>query len=202
MCETVHFQPWVGKAYERGISGVKVMVLGESHYCARPEDDNSMVTMRIIRHILNPDAEFEPFMNTYTKFERALAGENLDALGKESLWNSIVFYNYVQKPMTGPRIAPTAAEFRDSEAAFFQILERYRPDCVLVWGKRLYDHLPQTGSQGPDLQLLDGKKWLETWTYSLTDGHTVHVLPITHPSAAFTPSYWHKAIMSFINYIK
>ena len=35
----VHFRPWVGSGYERGIAGRKVLVLGESHYCARPEDD-------------------------------------------------------------------------------------------------------------------------------------------------------------------
>ena len=194
----VHFQPWTGSAYLHGINGRKVLVLGESHYCAKPEDDVPAVTVNVIRDLLDPDSEFEAYKNTYTKFERALAGKELDWSGKAELWNSVVFYNYVQVPMSGPRRAPAAAEFRASEAAFFEILEHFRPDCVIVWGSRLYNNLPQAGRQGPDLRLPDGTH-RETWTYTLSGGHTVRLLPITHPSAGFTPAYWHEAIMSFIN---
>lgn len=122
----VHFQPWVGSGYERGIAGLKVLVLGESHYCARLEDDVPEVTVNVIRDLLDPESEFEAYKNTYTKFERALAG-----------------------------------------------------------------------AQGEDLLLPDGD-CQETWSYTLRDGYPVCLLPITHPSAGFTPSYWHKAIMSFL----
>ena len=194
----VHFRPWVGSGYERGIAGRKVLVLGESHYCARPEDDVPEVTVNVIRDLLDPESEFEAYKNTYTKFERALAGTELDWQGKARLWNSVVFYNYVQTPLSGPRRAPSAQEFRSSETAFFEVLEHFRPDCVLVWGRRLYNALPQAGAQGEDLLLPDGG-YQETWTYTLRDGYPVRLLPITHPSAGFTPSYWHEAIMSFIN---
>ena len=173
----VHFQPWVGSGYERGIAGRKVLVLGESHYCARTEDDVPEVTVNVIRDLLDPE---------------------LDWQGKARLWNSVVFYNYVQTPLSGPRRAPSMQEFRSSETAFFEVLEHFRPDCVLVWGRRLYNALPQAGAQGEDLLLPDGD-YQETWTYTLRDGYPVRLLPITHPSAGFTPSYWHKAIMSFIN---
>ena len=104
----VHFQPWVGSGYERGIAGRKVLVLGESHYCARQEDDVPEVTVNVIRDLLDPESEFEAYKNTYTKFERALTGTELDWTGKARLWNSVVFYNYVQTPLSGPRRAPSA----------------------------------------------------------------------------------------------
>lgn len=107
----------------------------------------------------------------------------------------------MQSPISGPRKEPTRQEFADSEAAFFEVLETYRPDGVLVWGKRLYDNLPKRGRQHDDLILPDGDS-IETWAYDLRDGHTVRLLPITHPSAAFTTGYWHVAISTFIRDMK
>ena len=170
----IHFPPWIGKKYNDGIGGKKILVLGESHYCAKPEDDTPFVTRMVIENLLDPAAEHEAYKNTYTKFERALAGKVLDWQEKAELWNSIIFYNYVQIPMTGPRISPTVEEFKDSAQAFFEVLDRYCPDCVIVWGKRLYNNLPQEGCQGPDLQLPDGT-FQETWIYTLTGGKRVHV---------------------------
>ena len=201
MMKNVRFAPWVGSAYTMGIEGKRMMALGESHYCANPCDADSGMTNRIIRLLFEPDREHEGFMNTYTKFERALAGKPLSLAEKEQWWNRILFYNYVQSPISGPRKEPTRQEFADSEAAFFEVLETYRPDGVLVWGKRLYDNLPKRGRQLDDLILPDGDS-IETWAYDLHDGHTVRLLPITHPSAAFTTGYWHVAISTFIRDMK
>lgn len=195
--KNVKFNPWVGSAYAQGIEGKKMLVLGESHYCADPADATPEITNRIIKLLFDPNAEHEDFMNTYTKFERALAGKPLSFAEKEQWWNKIIFYNYVQTPLSGPRKEPIQQEFTDSEAAFFEVLEMYRPDCVVVWGKRLYNNLPKRGRQLDDLILPDGDGF-ETWAYDLPDGHTVELLPITHPSAAFIPKYWHKVIWAFI----
>ena len=193
----VHFLPWVGKNYKQGIYGRRVLVLGESHYCARQEDDTPYVTRKVIADLLDPNGEHEAYKNTYTKFERALAGKVLDWQEKAELWNSIIFYNYVQIPMTGPRISPTVEEFKDSAQAFFEVLDRYRPDCVIVWGKRLYNNLPHVGYQGPELRLQDGT-CLETWVYSIADGQSVQVLPIQHPSTGFSWDFWHEAIKQYL----
>ena len=193
----VHFLPWEGKSYYEGVGGKKILVLGESHYCAKPEDDTPFVTRKVIEDLLDPAAEHESYKNTYTKFERALAGKVLDWQGKVDLWNSVIFYNFVQRPMSGPRISPEPGDFKDSYAAFFEVLEKYRPDCVIVWGKRLYNNLPQEGCQGPDLQLSDGT-FQETWIYTLSGGKRVHVLPILHPSSGFSWDFWHEAIRLYL----
>ncbi len=190
--------PFVGRQYEKGICGKRVMVLGESHYCAHPEEAVPGLTISIIKDLFDPTSEHEPYKNTYTKFERALAGKALSFPEKEAVWNSVLFYNYVQCPITGARVSPTSQEFASSEAAFFEVLEQYRPHCVIAWGKRLYNNLPRRGYQLPDLLLPDGDS-LETWAYPLRNGHVVAVLPVTHPSAAFVPEYWYKVIQQFIN---
>ena len=197
MNEKVKFLPWVGSEYTRGINGKKVMVLGESHYCAHESEAVPELTRIIIRDLFDDKSEHEGYKNTYTKFGRALAGKQLYDKDKEAVWNSVVFYNYVQVPLSEARKEPKVQDFTNSEIAFFDVLEQYHPDCLIVWGKRLYNNLPRRGYQTDDLIMPDGSK-IETWTYELANGHRVYLLPITHPSAAFTPEYWHDAIHRFI----
>lgn len=195
--KNVRFQPWVGKNYNTGINGKRVMVLGESHYCANESEAVASITNNVILDLLNPDSEHEHYKNTYTKFERAVAGKPLSFNEKADVWNSLVFYNFVQFPISSPRVPPTREQFANSEEAFFEVLEQYRPDCLLVWGERMYNNLPNKGYKSDDFTLPDGTI-NETWEYPLSDGHVVRVLRITHPSAAFTPEFWHKAIHSFL----
>ncbi len=197
MCK-ITFLPWIGNKYEQGINNKKVLVLGESHYCASPSDVYPQMTTDIITGLWDEESEHEGYKNTYTKFERALSGKPLNGREKEAVWNSIAFYNYVQSPMSEAREKPTADEFRSSEAAFFETINRLQPDCIIAWGKRLYNNLPKKGSQLPDLQLSDGEAF-ETWSYTLENGKTVALLQITHPSAAFVPQYWYPVMQAFIN---
>jgi len=197
----VFFRPWVGKNYSKGIFGKKVLVLGESHYCASPSDATSEMTREIIRDLFSQSGEFEEYKNTYTKFAEALSGEKLSwnsFPSLERIWESVAFYNFVQEPISGARVSPTTSQFKSSGDAFFSVLEDLRPDVVIAWGTRLYNNLPQKGFQGKDAATPDGKG-LETWTYRISGGHEVKVLPITHPSAGFSPDYWHTVIVDFIS---
>lgn len=193
----IKFSPWVGLHYNEGIAGHRIMVLGESHYCASESDAVPELTNHIIKDLFDSDSEHEGYKNTYTKFERALAGRPLTFSEKREVWNSILFYNYVQVPISGARVAPTSQEFSSSEYAFFDVLEEYLPDYIIIWGERLYNNLPRCGGQLPDLDLSNGDSF-ETWGYDLPTGHTVQLLRIIHPSSAFVPEYWHEVITSFI----
>ncbi len=203
--KNIRFLPWVGEQYRKGISladtsrscNVRIMILGESHYCAHSADAVPELTISIIQDFIDSGSEHEPYKNTYTKFERALAGKPLTMVERINLWNRLLFYNYVQVPISGARQAPTAVEFTASEEAFFEVLEAYRPNCIIAWGQRLYNNLPHCGHQLPDLALANGDSF-ETWGYQLSDGQTVGVLPLTHPSSAFTPEYWHEVILAFM----
>ncbi len=194
----VKFLPWIGAQYTKGVWGRKVMVLGESHYCASPDEATPEITRDVIKDLLDPNSEHEGYKNTYTKFERALAGKVLTPEEKKALWDSFIFYNYVQVPISGARVSPTVQDFLSSEDAFFEVLEEYRPDRIIVWGKRLYNNLPQKGYQLLDITTATGEK-IETWAYKTASGHVVQVLPITHPSAGFDWEYWHEVIKAFIN---
>lgn len=192
----VNLKPWVGKNYQQGIQGKKIMVLGESHYSDHECDEN-FTTKIIAEHFLNPADPHEGWKNTYTKFERALAGHKLSQTEREELWNSFLFYNYIQEPLTDPRIKPMAIQYQEGQTPFWEVLEKYKPDGVIVWGERLYNRLPQAGVQGEDIF---GQHWTqETWQYLLSDGHQVSVMPIQHPSGGFSWDLWHETITKFIS---
>ena len=203
----IRFNPWVGDKYSWGIIGYdtngkviygtasqlgkKILVLGESHYCANPETEATpFLTINIIADLLNPDSEWEAYKNTYTKFIKSLIGgiADLEQNDKENAWKHVVFYNYVQTPMSGARVAPTAEDFKNSEKAFFEVLQTYKPDVVIVWGNRLYNDLPKGGKQLDDLTISTGRfsgNSTEMWSYNVC-GKDITVMPITHPSAAYS----------------
>lgn len=195
----VKFLPWIGSEYQKGINGKRILVLGESHYCENAKDAVSSLTIDIIKDLFDENSFHEPYKNTYTKFAKALEGGDIDLLGKKRIWNSIAFYNYVQVPISEARKAPTAAEFRGAEEAFFQVLEQLQPDYVIVWGQRLYDNLPNKGMQGQDL-IVSSIESHEVWCYTLNNGKNIPLLRITHPSAAFSWDVWHRTILAFLKY--
>lgn len=200
MNSVVKFKPWVGENYETGIhQGKKLMILGESHYCANPETEATEdITIKVIEDLLDPFSEYEGYKNTYTKFAKAVVREKqFSDETKKEFWQHVIFYNYVQTAISGARVSPTTEQFRNSEQAFFEIISQYQPDLIIVWGKRLYNNLPQQGTQLPDLQISQGiyaGESSEVWSYTI-GGKTIALLPITHPSASMIELQYHKDLI-------
>lgn len=191
------FAPWVGRDYRgRGFGGRRLLILGESHYCADERDVRSSMTSEIIADLFDPNSPHEGYKNTYTKCANAVAGHSLDMSGKESFWHSVAFYNYVQTAISGARMSPSAEEFRASEALFWQMLEELRPEYVLVWGYRLYDALPRGGYACAPI--IYGGAEYATWVYELRDGKAVRFLRMKHPSTGFSVDEWHEVIRLFL----
>lgn len=190
----VKFEPRVGVKYECSRWGKKVMVLGESHYCASLSDATKDITNRVFLCLFDRNMEHEGWMNTYTKFASALSGQKEDRFSGKAVWDEVLFYNFVQTPLSRTRTEPTKEMKVASEGAFMEILEKFRPDAVLVWSKsRLYDHLPNSGKQGPNVA------GIETWIYRLADGHEIRVLPVQHPASGFSYNEWHPIIEKFLH---
>lgn len=222
--DKVTFHPWVGDKYEYGIKGFdengkivygtkedpgkKILVVGESHYCANLADDKSKLsklTKKIIADLIDPNSEWEPYKNTYTKFIKSLTGylDNLEFYDKKEAWEHLGFYNYVQKAMIGPRVTPTSKDFKNSEEAFWEILNKLKPDLVIIWGARLYNNLPQEGKQLEDFTVQNkygDDVYVEVWSYEI-DNKDTPLIGINHPSSGFDTKFCHEVIKGFVNSI-
>ena len=191
------FLPFIGRSYYNTnvLGDKKIMALGESHYGTTPTPD---ITKDVLARYLNPSVEHEGWMNTFTKFERSLVNKETSREESRIIWESLVFYNYVQVLMDDTRTAPTKQQYRDSEEAFFQVLEETRPDILIVWGRRLWSNLPYTNwEEGEEIRVDDYV--VDNGYYTLKDGHKVHAYCIYHPSAGFDWSFWYKVNALFIN---
>ena len=219
--DKVEFHPWVGDKYECGIKGFdengiivygtkedpgkRILIIGESHYCAKEEDAIPSITINTIENLIDPNSEWEPYKNTYTKFIKSLTGylDNLEFNDKKEAWEHLAFYNYVQKAMIGPRVTPTFEDFKNSEEAFWEILNELKPDLVIIWGARLYNNLPQEGKQLEDFTIQNkygDDVYVEVWSYEI-DNKDTPLIGINHPSSGFDTKFCHEVIKGFVNSI-
>ena len=153
----VKFLPFVGDQYWYGISfndngelvlgtkenpGKKVLVLGESHYCDEDLSDEelSSFTRDVLDCYLNSEERYS-WMRTFVKFERALSNTVTNIEDSKSIWNHLIFYNYLQLPLRGARMVGDS-EYEDAAIPFFAILKKYQPNYIIVWGRRLFANLP------------------------------------------------------------
>lgn len=195
----VFFEPWVGEAYDKGgIFKKRIMVLGESHYIEEElNDDYRTFTRDVVESYLRFD-DTERWRATFLKFERSLIGEETEPEDSQRIWQSLLFYNYLQVAMEGPREAGSSADYDAAVAPFFEVLEKYRPEYVIVWGKRLWNNLPGDNYTAGDAFDVDGYE--SPWGYyTLADGTKVKALYVYHPSVGYDWTFWYKVITEFLN---
>lgn len=202
--ENVFFKPWIGKDYDSGgIFNKKILVLGEAHLrdagckdCGNIENAEEcadFTSKNCIEALLN--GETASWTGTMHKFERSLVNHETGLEESRRIWNSLAFYNYVQKALDSSRKAPEWVDFQNSEKAFFEVIDELRPDLILVWGvTRMYDNLPggERLRKGNELEI-DGYK-VKNGYYRLSDGKETRVLWVYHPSAGYSWDWWHKVI--------
>ena len=211
----INFRPWVGKNYQStGYKGKRILVLGESHYCIKDlepggrccplckkenmKDDCYSQTEDVVNTFIHY-YDGERYLQTFLCFERAIVGKELTQEEREELWQSVMFYNYIQFSQSGARIAPQADHWEKSELAFRELLEEYMLDYIIVWGIRLYNGLPNWDGEGSVLQISENAK-TDVWTYNVK-GKRIPAIKVHHPS---TPSgkiwnYWNEFYKKFLN---
>ena len=117
--------------------GIKILILGESHYAGSDDYPASDWTQHVIKHNAqdNPNAFF-------TKITIAVLGLNsageLSNETRSNFWEHVAFYNYVQD-IVGQhgRISPTTKMWKAAERPFLDMIDSLRPDVVIVLGSML-----------------------------------------------------------------
>jgi hypothetical protein len=208
MMKNVVFTPYVGKNYfEHGYKNKKIMILGESHYCKKCERkgkkcwatnkkkcNERKYHINLFLKYKNGKGESEKWFNTFTKFTKIFTSSN-NVEDINNFWNSIIFYNYVQTRIKKPRKKPTPEMLENSVKPFFEILKKYEPDVIFVWGSRLWNYLPSE-------RYIDGKTISNKPRGFYKNGtRNIPVFYINHPSSGFNIKYWSKYIKKAMSLI-
>ena len=210
--EHVNFRPWVGKNYlSQGYKGKHILVLGESHYCPylkegeicyplctreKMQDDCLSQTEDVINDFVYSYTG-EAYEQTFLCFERSIIGKEATQEEREEFWHGVLFYNYIQFNLEGPR-KPIKLEYLvESELAFKDLLEEYMPDCIIIWGKKLYSKLPNWEGEHSILQISENDS-TDILTYTI-QGKKIPALLVHHPSSPTGKSwpYWHEVYEKF-----
>jgi hypothetical protein len=211
MGNDVNFEPWIGANYQNGgIFKQKILVLGESHYCEntngippclcenpREKEECRNFTKATLHNLIH-EYTGEPYMRTFTCFERGVFGFIPSQEQREALWDSVAFYNYIQFALNGPR-CPIERSLDHSENAFRNILDTLMPDKVIVWGRRLYNLMPDWNGVRIDIKG-DAGSSTEGWIYNI-NGKEIPCMMVHHPSSPSGKNwgYWHLLYKRFLN---
>lgn len=205
--KNVFFKPWVGENYSKPLNfSHRILVLGESFHCGgceecgyrynpkseNPEGCEDLNSDTCVRAYLDKTMDGR-FRSTYTTFLSALSGIHSSQLDGKEIYDDIIFYNYLQEALPYCRQSPTYEQWNDSHSseAFFEVLEKYRPEKVIAWGKRLFQALPSENWSNENSEEMTG-------IYTLSDGTEIELLATYHPSSAFEIDYWHEKIADFL----
>jgi hypothetical protein len=174
------------------LNGVRLLVLGESHYCGNPEAIGSCdpdVTTEVVEELALAGSH-----RFFTNITQVLTGRKkwqLTSTELSGLWDSLVFYNYI--PMyvaAGPRVRPSAKMFQRGAEPFFQLIADLRPEAVLVCGFALWWWV-LTGWPGfaGDPAKLD--------FHQLGPALAARMM---HPSAGFSSDAWRPTVLALLGH--
>lgn len=189
--KNVFFIPYKGSKYEQGYKNKRILVLGESHYCA--DDDGctdiekypewESLTNNVIQSLKDyqqGNIKHIRWMNTFTQFAKAFNNGEMSSEEIIDFWERVVFYNYVQVPTISPGVSPSKEDFTNSEKGFWEVLEAYEPDIIIAWSERLWTNMPDNGEyRKKDNTTINNGKGLY---YYKVKNKEIPAMYVVHPS--------------------
>jgi hypothetical protein len=185
----VHFMPWVGCNYiSNALFDFRILILGESHYSKQYFDKSPDITKYYTHYIMqhwavNNNSAF------YSKVRNSiLRGNGLSVNGyekselRQKFWDSVAFFNYVQEFVgTGARNRPQPQQWLSAETAYWEVLEKLKPDICIVLGEELWRHLPK--SDGVRVSSRKDEITGKTFKHVVVKGHETILAHTPHPAS-------------------
>jgi hypothetical protein len=200
-------RPWIGNAWgapDNWIGGVKLLVLGMSAHDSS-YDDGEVLTRQYFVDKLGNALPKDYFVSTVERFiayndnwrlykviTGLLAGKSASAVSaaeRYAIWNSVAFFNYVPgiaASYSRQRVPPPEM-LRAGAACFDKFVGEHAPQAVLVCGISHTWHwlLKGMGYRG------------EPWRLSFYETPSTVMIPIQHPSTAFSYAKW-RPVLDFL----
>lgn len=179
----VRFHPAEGLHYKSSRFMLKILILGESHYCW--DEMPKRATLTTLAAIKGCDSY--PFWKSLARLFPFTS----------EFWSHVLFYNFVQEfAGDGARKRPTREMWQDHKSVqgFKEILRIYKPERILVVGKDTWRYLPGN-TEFPDYPPIPEKRFAlpirfaaslpkserYAYWYSTGTGQFALAAPIFHP---------------------
>ncbi len=101
-----------------------------------------------------------------------------------------------------------AEQYRQAGKAFFEVIEKYQPEYVIVWARGFgIIYLVVTGAKSKFLMFTGWIAMTSKWkallvpngaSYMMPGGKHVKALVVNHPSVGYSWDYWYKVIQRFL----
>lgn len=202
---SIRIHPWVGDQYGNasGIFRQRTLILGGSHYSDEyesfqtPEGQKEWAdfTSEIVEYYLDDNIQGR-WKGTYSKFINSIYGDFADDDQRRNLFESIIFYNYLQEIAGGGPSDAYRYDYTEDRHfhAFIEVLTQHRPDVVISWGAKVWDALPNDWGYGPAVVTkgieLEAGKSSDIYDYPFGDS-TIRLVGVRHPSSAFDRDFHH-----------
>ena len=186
----VTFHPWVGSHYgsRENRFGVRLLVLGESHYNDTVNEGDQDPEWIQYRNSHGGERVFTQFVvckwgqnqraSFFTIIAKVLSGSAnwIDDDARSEIWKHVAFYNYVSNYVPWYQgndrpERPTRELWQASKAPFEIVLQSLKPDAVLMLGKELSDWVISQHNHG-NLRM-----------YHTYQHENINFLGIYHPSS-------------------
>jgi hypothetical protein len=134
----------VGQSYDAdGFFGRRVLILGESHY-GTTEQETASFTRECVESLAKAASGHRFFTVVAKLLLGAPPGVSLSRDQRTWFWDRVAFYNYIQAfPSHTSRVRPTGEMWSAAAQCFPALLQRLRPDFVLVLGRELAERIPR-----------------------------------------------------------
>ena len=187
---------WKGTDYPLGgIFGTRVLIVGESTYTTDSKDTSQYNVWMAEDHI---DGYRDAFR---TKLMRSFLNTNKEQRDEiKTFWNSVCYLNYINTPLSGPRLAPEESMWIKNIQPLSILLTELKPNLVVALGYRMWSNWlnspPCKLFPGPNI---DGAGRNTTYYFEASDNkHKALAYALKHPSSAFSWKKEHPFLMKAI----
>jgi len=162
------FYPWIGKNYSQSRYG-KLLIIGDSHYF------NNGLPNYLANFTKAQITELDDIAGSFHKTILKIFGYEKHA----EFWENVAFANAVQSAFTSSNQIPTVAEKHKAELAFREYLNLLKPEKVIVFSSRLWEHFFNKVGWGNHLGKINNRWNIRDLDYN---GGSCKAIGLHHPS--------------------
>jgi len=217
--KNLFFNPFIGRQYNEGICGKKILVLGASFYCSHtpkseapcpfftectsPEKKDSSKFdnicpfykdsgLRLSEEPSNAITENYPAYRNFAAFMQQF-GEDKN----EDVWQRMAFTDYVQFFVPTQKTMKKYLSKRDFYA-FCETLRELQPNVVVAWGMAILEEIRENNPYVIDFDKLPETEWYVCHIRIQGVDHDITMVCCYHPSSM---SYWYNDLDTLSKYM-